>query len=82
MRGGEARCNASPLAIGDLLAPAGLGFDVRTSRCAGLGVASLDTTANVAACLVHEIACRVDQLLEIQTPRTMELLGLGGVSPP
>ncbi len=75
-------CGAAPLNVGDLLADAGLGLGARTSTCAGLGVATLDTTADVAVCLTRAIACRVDQLLDVETPRTQELLGLGGVSVP
>jgi hypothetical protein len=64
------------------LIPAGLGFDVDASTCAGLGVASLDTVADLATCLTRALACRVDQMLDVQTPRTEGLVELGGVNLP
>jgi len=75
-------CGAAPLAPGDLLASAGLGVAALGGRCTDLGVPSLATVAGVSACVAREVACRADQLLESTTPRSVELLGLGGVATP
>lgn len=75
-------CATAPLAPGDLLAPAGLDFGDRASVCIGLGVTSLTTVADIATCVQRQHECRVDQLLENETPRLRELLGLGHVALP
>jgi len=79
----ERKCGekkGSPLVSAeDLLAPAGLGFDGATTRCAALGIDPLDSRAAVGACLVAENQCRERQVREAATPRNLELLTLGGV---
>ena len=51
-------------------------------RVNATGVANLATVADVTTCLERQVACQADQLLENETPRIDELLGLGGVSLP
>jgi hypothetical protein len=75
-------CGASPLAAADLLTVDGLGASALAERCAKLGIASLGTVADVAACLQAQLTCHVDQMLESTTPRLGELLDLGGVALP
>lgn len=71
-------CGAAPLAPDDLLTSDGLGGAALGKTCAARGVASLATVADVTTCLERQVACQTDQLLENQTPRFGELLGLGG----
>jgi hypothetical protein len=75
-------CGTAPLVPGDLRAPAGLDFDERASVCALFGVTSLTTVSDIATCVQRQHECRVDQLLEDETPRLRELLGLGHVALP
>jgi hypothetical protein len=75
-------CGAPRVALADLLAPAGLGFDARSDECAALGVAGLATLGDVATCVVRLHECRAEQLLDLQTPRLRELLDLGEVTLP
>jgi hypothetical protein len=63
----------------DLLGAGGLDYDSLAARCAGLGVRGLESAGAVAACVVRQHLCRVEQLLEAETPRLHELLDLGGV---
>jgi hypothetical protein len=60
-----------------VVANEGLGFAAHATTCAGLGVATLASLGDVATCSVRLHACRVEQLLENQTPRLRELLELG-----
>ncbi len=63
--------------VAGVVSSAGLGFGVHETTCAGLGVATLASLADVATCSVRLHACRAEQLLENQTPRLRELLDLG-----
>ena len=78
----EKKCgekSGQPLvALDDLLASAGLGFAGTAARCSALGIPELDSRDAVAACLVAEHHCREGQIREAATPRSRELLGLGG----
>ncbi len=67
-------CGASPLEIADLRANEGLGLGTRDDECAAFGVASLTTLDAVTTCLARHLACRVDQSLENESPRFVELL--------
>lgn len=60
-----------------VVANEGLGFGAHATTCAGLGVATLASLDDIATCSVRLHACRVEQLLENQTPRLRELLELG-----
>jgi hypothetical protein len=57
----------------DLLAPEGVGRGDLAAVCAALGVPTLGSAADVAACLVAQHDCRVDDLLLKQYPRAREL---------
>ena len=65
----------------DLLAPTGLGQSSTASYCQAIGVSSLATVADVADCVVRNQTCRIGQLLDAETPRGRELLGLAGIVP-
>ncbi len=75
-------CGANPLVAADLSTAEGLGASASAERCAQLGIASLATVADVAACLEAQLTCHGDHLLESTTPRLGELLDLGGVTLP
>jgi hypothetical protein len=75
-------CTKAPLAVGDLLAASGLGFAARAGASAALGVPSLASVAHVASRLERHHECRVEQMLESQTPLLDELLATGGVALP
>lgn len=64
--------------VASVVASTGLGFGTHGTTCAGLGVATLASLGDVATCGVRLHACRVEQMLENQTPRLRELLELGG----
>jgi len=70
------------IALADLQATAGLGFTAGAERCAGLGVPTLGSLADVATCLSRDHACRAATLAEIAMPRSRELLTIGGVPLP
>ncbi|HZR79863.1 MAG TPA: right-handed parallel beta-helix repeat-containing protein [Candidatus Binatia bacterium] len=74
-------CGAAPLTAGDLTDLAGLGFQAESDFCAALGVPSLASAADVAACLVRRQECEVERLLAVEAPRTRELLVLAGIDP-
>jgi hypothetical protein len=65
----------------DLLATTGVGFDHIGADCTALGAPALDSASAVAACLVRGQACRVRQMLTIESPRLRELLERGGFDP-
>lgn len=67
-------CGGAPLAVADLRAPEGLGVGVLDDDCAALGIASLTTVGDLTNCLERQLACRVDQMLESESPRLVELL--------
>jgi len=67
------------VALEDLLADAGLGFGAGAERCEAFGVPVLDSRAAVGACLVAENQCRAGKLGAAATPRSLELLTLGGM---
>ena len=75
-------CGAPALGAAGVIAPAGLGLTVQAETCAAFGLPTLATLADVGACATRLHECRVDQLLQNQTPRWHELLDLGGVPPP
>ena len=64
----------------DLTAANGLGQSARAARCQEIGVASLAAATDVADCLVAFHTCRVDALLDTQSPRVTELLEAGGLA--
>jgi hypothetical protein len=66
------------VALEDLLADIGLGFSAGAERCGALGIPALDSRDAVGACLVAENQCRAEKLGEAATPRSRELLTLGG----
>ncbi len=68
-------CDRGPLDASDLTADEGLGFEARGTQCAALGIANATSAGDVAACLVRELRCRSDQLVENETPRLRELIG-------
>lgn len=65
----------------DMLAATGLDFARLGDTCAAIG-ANAGSVADVAACLARYHRCRVDQLVEAESPRLRELLGLAGTSLP
>jgi hypothetical protein len=65
----------------DLTDLAGLGLGAEASACAAVGVAALDSVADVVLCLGRRLACEADRLLGAAAPRARELLGLAGVDP-
>ncbi len=73
---------ASPAAFADVLAETGLGYGAVASTCAGLGAGPLDSSSALATCVVRQHECRVEQLLERETPRLRELIELGGTPLP
>ncbi len=79
--GAIAKSCGAPLAMTDLLAPAGLDAGTLATTCAGFGVAALDSPGALATCVGRHLACRADQLAAGATPRLRELLTRGG-SPP
>jgi hypothetical protein len=70
------------VALSDVTDAAGLGFGNHATECASLGVATLGSIGDVAACLTVQHECRVEQMIERQNPRSNELLGLGQVTLP
>lgn len=70
-----------PLEPADLFGSSGLGATALAPTCTGLGVPTLATSADLASCLVRNLECRADQLLENETPRLRELLQLGTTPP-
>ncbi len=75
-------CSKAPLGLADVLGNAGLDFAARSGECAALGVPSLATFAAVSDCVERRHACRVEQMLETELPRLVELLDTGGVTLP
>lgn len=67
------------VAPADLLAPAGLGFSANATACARLGVSSLNSTGDVAECVVRHHECRVEKLIEKEAPRAREMLAVGAI---
>jgi hypothetical protein len=67
------------VALEDLLADAGLGFGAGAERCDALGTPALDSRDAVGACLVAENQCRAGKLGAAASPRSFELLTLGGL---
>ena len=65
----------------DLGALSGLGETSAASYCAAIGVPALSDAADVAECVVRHHTCRVGQLLDGESPRARELLGIVGVAP-
>lgn len=65
----------------DMLADVGLGFTSLGEACAAAG-GSAGSVGDVAACLTRYHECRVDQLVESQSPRLRELVGLAGAALP
>jgi hypothetical protein len=63
----------------DLLAAAGLGFDVVGSECASEYDSALSDTASVAACVVKQHECLAEQLFQTHEPRAEEMLELLGL---
>lgn len=70
-------CAVTPIDIADLRAVEGLGVSALDAPCAALGLPTIATIGDLASCLGLELACRVDQLLESETPRLTELLEAG-----
>lgn len=64
----------------DLASNVGLGFGGLAARCAALGSGGSASAQAVAGCLVRELRCRTNQLVESETPRFLELIGAGGQS--
>ena len=60
----------------------GLGYDTLRSACDGFGIPGLASLDDVSECLVRHHVCRADQLLTSQTPRSHELLAIGGTAQP
>jgi hypothetical protein len=69
-------CTKAPLALADLLADGGLRFTARAGECAALDVSSLDSIGALSTCLERQHTCRVEQMIEAETPRLDELLDL------
>lgn len=65
----------------DMLDAAGLNFASLGTACAAAG-GNTGSVGDVAACLVRYHECRVDQLVEAQSPRLREFVGLAGASLP
>ena len=65
-------------AFADVLAAQGLGYAALASTCGGLGAGAIDDPGGLAACLLRQHECRVEQWLERETPRLRELIDLGG----
>lgn len=66
----------------DVLDATGLGYAALASTCAGLGAGTLDDPDALAACVLHQHECRVEQWLERAAPRLRELIDLGGAPLP
>ncbi len=64
----------------DLTSSVGLGFGSLAARCAALGSGGAGSADAIAACLVRELRCRTNQLLENESPRFLELIAAGGQS--
>jgi hypothetical protein len=75
-------CSSPDLPFADVLSSTGLGYAAFASTCAALGAGALDSPAALAACVVRQHECRVEQLLERETPRLRELIDLGGTPLP
>jgi hypothetical protein len=71
-------CNG---ADADVLAAVGLGQAATSDYCTAVGVPALTTASDVAECLIRHHSCRIDQLLDLGTPRARELLDIAGVDP-
>jgi hypothetical protein len=71
------------VAIGQLTSIPGLGFALGASRCAALGVPSLDAPADVATCVLRGEQCAAADVSRAATPRIDEYLAdLGASSAP
>ncbi len=75
-------CGGPKVSAPDLGGTTGLGFAARAEDCAALGVPTLASAADVAACTTRLHECRAEQLLDLETPRLRELLAIGGVALP
>ena len=64
-----------------MLAETGLGQAATSEYCTAAGVPVLATAGDVAECLIRHHTCRIDQLLDIGTPRARELFEIAGVDP-
>jgi hypothetical protein len=73
------RCDT--LSTDELRAVSGLGFGTETTFCADRGVATLASADDVARCVLADHGCVADRLVALETPRTAELLTLGGLTP-
>lgn len=72
------KCGA--LSSADLLAAAGLGADQLTAECAGAFTTPVTDVGALAACLARQHECRVEQIFDVDEPRSRELLDAAGVS--
>jgi hypothetical protein len=79
--GAVTKACATP-AFADVLATSGLGYAALASTCGAFGVPALDSSAALATCVARQHECRVEQLLEHETPRLRELIDLGGTRLP
>jgi len=69
------------LDIADLKDGDGLGYSAEAALCADIGVGSLDTTGDIADCIVIDHECRVERLIGTVVPRAFEYLTAVGQDP-
>jgi len=78
---GPRRAGEAPLlALADLRAVPGLGYEALDDECRGLGVSDLTSLDRVGECVLRQHLCRAEQLLTSEMPRSQELLDLGGAA--
>ncbi|HEY2387757.1 MAG TPA: hypothetical protein VGK30_12410 [Candidatus Binatia bacterium] len=63
--------------INDLRDNQGLGIAALDASCAAIGAPAPTSAADFATCVELNVACRVDQMIDNETPRNQELLGIG-----
>ncbi|MEO6025233.1 MAG: hypothetical protein ABIR79_00005 [Candidatus Binatia bacterium] len=74
-------CAPSAVAESDLRALIGIGYDAEVAVCGERGIATLASASDVAACLIAQHECRVEDLIASEVPRAVELLQLAGRDP-
>jgi hypothetical protein len=73
-----AKCDV--LAPTDLLAVAGLADDRLSTECADTFATPVADALDVGACLARQHECRIEQLFDVEAPRSRELLAVAGLT--
>jgi uncharacterized delta-60 repeat protein len=74
-------CAVPGLPFDDVRGQEGFGYGVELAICQDRGVPTLDSIADIAACVGARVECGADRLLAMEAPRAAELLVAGGRDP-